>query len=111
MHRPTIRVIATVMPLLPPTWSNYNGEDIISSITQYGKDEKSGTENISNSAYRYTYNVSGQFDYQNTFNEDHNVFGMILANAGRHSAADIIIVPLTPTWASGILQLSAQVLC
>ena len=54
---------------------------IISSITQYGKDEKSGTENISNSAYRYTYNVSGQFDYQNTFNEDHNVFGMILANA------------------------------
>lgn len=64
-----------------PTWSNYNGEDIISSITQYGKDEKSGTENISNSAYRYTYNVSGQFDYQNTFNEDHNVFGMILANA------------------------------
>ena len=33
------------------------------------------------SAYRYTYNVSGQFDYQNTFNEDHNVFAMVLANA------------------------------
>lgn len=64
-----------------PVWSNYNGKDVISSITQYGKDEKSGSENISNSAYRYTYNVSGQFDYQQTFNEDHNVFGMILANA------------------------------
>lgn len=64
-----------------PVWSNYNGKDVISSITQYGKDEKSGNENITNSAYRYTYNVSGQFDYQQTFNEDHNVFGMILANA------------------------------
>lgn len=64
-----------------PVWSNYNGKDVIASITQYGKDEKSGSENISNSAYRYTYNVSGQFDYQRTFNEDHTVFAMILANA------------------------------
>lgn len=64
-----------------PVWSNYNGKDVIGSITQYGKDEKSGTENISNSAYRYTYNVSGQFDYQRTFNKDHTVFAMILANA------------------------------
>lgn len=64
-----------------PVWSNYNGKDVIASITQYGKDEKSGSENISNSAYRYTYNVSGQFDYQRTFNKDHTVFAMILANA------------------------------
>lgn len=64
-----------------PVWSTYNGHDVISSITQYGKDEKSAVENINNSAYRYTYNVSGQFDYQNTFNEDHNVFAMVLANA------------------------------
>lgn len=64
-----------------PVWSNYNGKDVIASITQYGKDEKSGSENISNSAYRYTYNVSGQFDYQHTFNKDHTVFAMILANA------------------------------
>lgn len=64
-----------------PVWSNYNGKDVITSITQYGKDEKSGTENITNSAYRYTYNVSGQFDYQRTINADHNIFGMILANA------------------------------
>lgn len=64
-----------------PAWSNYNGKDIITGITQYGKDEKSGKENINNSAYRYTYNVSGQFDYQRTFAEDHNVFAMVLANA------------------------------
>ena len=64
-----------------PVWSNYNGKDVITSIMQYGKDEKSGSENIYNSAYRYTYNVSGQFDYQRTINADHNIFGMVLANA------------------------------
>ncbi|MCD8474279.1 MAG: hypothetical protein LRY34_00445 [Bacteroides graminisolvens] len=64
-----------------PVWTNYNGKDVIASITQYGKDEKSGSENIDNSAYRYTYNVSGQFDYQRTINADHNLFAMILANA------------------------------
>lgn len=64
-----------------PVWSNYNGKDVITSIMQYGKDEKSGSENIDNSAYRYTYNVSGQFDYQRTINADHNIFGMVLANA------------------------------
>ena len=63
-----------------PTWTNYAGADMISSITQYGKDYKSGTENISNSAYRYTYNVSGQFDYTNTFAEKHNVFAMLVGN-------------------------------
>ena len=64
-----------------PVWTAYNGKEVIANITQYGKDEKSGVENISNSAYRYIYNVSGQFDYQRTINADHNIFGMILANA------------------------------
>lgn len=64
-----------------PVWTNYNGKDVIASITQYGKDEKSGSENIDNSTYRYTYNVSGQFDFQRTINADHNLFAMILGNA------------------------------
>lgn len=64
-----------------PTWTNYNGNDAIASITAYGKDEKSGSENISNSTYRYTYNLSGQFDYNHTINSNHNLFAMILANA------------------------------
>ena len=62
-------------------WTNYAGADMIASITQYNKDYKSGKENISNSAYRYTYNLSGQLDYTNTFAEHHNVFGMFVANA------------------------------
>lgn len=64
-----------------PVWNNYSGKDLITSVTQYGKDQKSGNEDISNSAYRYTYNMSFQFDYQKTFAQKHNVFGMIVANA------------------------------
>lgn len=64
-----------------PVWDNYSGKDLISFVNQYGKDQKSGNEDISNSAYRYTYNMSFQFDYQKTFAQKHNVFGMIVANA------------------------------
>ena len=67
--------------IFAPTWSNYAGSDMIASVTQYGTDRKSGSENISNSAYRYTYNMAAQFDYTRTFDSDHNVFAMFVANA------------------------------
>ncbi|MDR0939813.1 MAG: SusC/RagA family TonB-linked outer membrane protein [Mediterranea sp.] len=63
-----------------PSWTNYAGADKIASITQYGNDRKSGVENISGSSYRFTYNVSAQFDYTKTINEDHNLFGMLVGN-------------------------------
>jgi TonB-linked SusC/RagA family outer membrane protein len=64
-----------------PVWTNYAGTDMIASINQHGSDMKSGSESISNSAYRYTYNLSAQFDYTRTFDSVHNVFAMIVANA------------------------------
>ncbi len=64
-----------------PVWTNYAGSDMIASITQYGTDRKSGNETISNSAYRYTYNFAAQFDYTRTFDSDHNLFAMLVANA------------------------------
>ena len=64
-----------------PVWTNYSGQDFIGSIEPYGVDSKTGDEFISNSAYRYTYNFSGQFDYSTTVNDDHNFFGMLVANA------------------------------
>lgn len=67
--------------IFAPTWSNYAGSDMIASVTQYGTDRKSGSETISNSAYRYTYNMAAQFDYTRTFDSDHNVFAMFVANA------------------------------
>src|SRR5690554_3304382 len=63
-----------------PSWTNYAGSDMIASVTQYGTDNKTGDEVISNSAYRYTYNFSGQFDYTRTIDDSHNFFGMIVAN-------------------------------
>ncbi|WP_010663015.1 SusC/RagA family TonB-linked outer membrane protein [Marinilabilia salmonicolor] len=63
-----------------PKWTNYSGEDLISRVVKYGDDKKATNEVVSNSSYRYTYNVSSQFDYSHTFNGDHNVFGMIVGN-------------------------------
>lgn len=64
-----------------PDWTNYSGVDLIGSVQQYGNDNKTGDEVIENSAYRYTFNFSGQFDYSTTVNDDHNFFGMVVANA------------------------------
>lgn len=63
-----------------PSWTNYAGSDMIGSVVQYGTDNKTGNENISNSAYRYTFNFSGQVDYLRTFDNNHNFFGTIVAN-------------------------------
>ena len=54
------------------------GEEMIASLEQFGVDEKSGNENITNT--RYTYNVAAQLDYTRTFNRDHNLLAMLLAN-------------------------------
>ncbi|MDR1003421.1 MAG: SusC/RagA family TonB-linked outer membrane protein [Prevotellaceae bacterium] len=70
-----------------PIWSNYAGADRVASVNKYGNDSKNGIENISNSAYRYTYNISAQFDYTKTFDKDHNLFAMLVANAWQRQAS------------------------
>lgn len=72
-----------------PEWTNYAGIDMIAGVTQYGTDRKSGNESISNSAYRYTYNFSGQFDYTRTIDNDHNIFGMVVANAWQRQESGV----------------------
>ena len=57
---------------------------MIASLEQFGVDEKSGNENITNTAYRYTYNVAAQLDYTRTFNRMQPVsdaFGQRLATS------------------------------
>jgi len=63
-----------------PVWNDYSGTDMISSITKYGDDQKTGNQNISNTTYRTTTFFSGQFDYNKVLNEDHNIFAMLLAS-------------------------------
>lgn len=63
-----------------PVWSNHNGNDVITSMTYEGNDEKSGVQNIGNSVDNQTIAMSAHFDYNRTFNKDHNVSAMLLAN-------------------------------
>ena len=62
-----------------PSWYNYNGADVIAGLTKYNNDEKSGVQNISGSANRQTIAFSGYFDYQHTFQENHNLSAMLIA--------------------------------
>lgn len=61
-------------------WSNYSGKDLISSLNKYGKDTKTGTQNLSGSAETQTVMFSAQFNYNRTFKEVHHVSAMLLAN-------------------------------
>lgn len=62
------------------TWNNYSGQDLITSLTKYNKDSSTGTQNASGSAETQTIMFSGQFNYNRTFSNVHNVSAMLLAN-------------------------------
>lgn len=63
-----------------PTWSNYNGKDVIVGLTKEGLDERPGIQNVGGSADNQTIAFNAQFNYQNTFAKDHNVSAMLIAN-------------------------------
>jgi TonB-dependent SusC/RagA subfamily outer membrane receptor len=63
-----------------PTWNNYSGTDLISSLTVYNQDAKSGTQNVSGNWYRQTIAFSGQLNYDRTFGTNHNFSAILLAN-------------------------------
>ncbi len=70
-----------------PTWSNYNGKDIITGLVKEGLDEKSGNQNIGGSSYRMTILWNGHFDYVRTFAGKHNVTAMLVAGAYQQTTA------------------------
>ncbi|WP_310686999.1 SusC/RagA family TonB-linked outer membrane protein [Aliifodinibius sp. S!AR15-10] len=63
-----------------PNWTAYNGENQISSLDQFGEDAKTGVQNVSSSAFQQTLAFSGQFNYRRTFDEDHQISSMLIAN-------------------------------
>src|SRR5574344_776609 len=63
-----------------PTWADYNGQGVISGLTKYNTDKKSGVQNVSNSADRQTILFSGQFNYKNCINDVHNISAMLIAS-------------------------------
>ncbi len=62
-----------------PSWVAYNGKDQISSLSTYGKDSKTGVQNINNSSYEQTIAYSGQFNYNHTINGDQYISAMLIA--------------------------------
>lgn len=60
-------------------WNNANGTDQITSLTKYGTDKSTGTQNVSGSYDRQTILFNAQFDYDRSFG-DHNAAATLLAN-------------------------------
>jgi TonB-linked SusC/RagA family outer membrane protein len=62
-------------------WNNYNGEDLISSLTKYGEDRRNGVQNIGGSIYRQTIGMNARLNYFRTYNDNHHLSAILLANA------------------------------
>ena len=62
-----------------PTWSNYNGKDVIVGLTKEGLDEKSGNQNIGGSSANMTVLFNAMFDYNRTFAQKHNLSALLVA--------------------------------
>lgn len=60
-------------------WNNYCGEDLITSITKYGTDKRTGTQNLSNSHDKQLILMQAQLDYDRSFG-DHNLNATMLAH-------------------------------
>ncbi|MBP3247401.1 MAG: SusC/RagA family TonB-linked outer membrane protein [Prevotella sp.] len=60
-------------------WNNYTGEDLITSITKYGTDKRTGTQNLSDSHDKQLILMQAQLDYDRSFG-DHNLNATLLAH-------------------------------
>lgn len=56
-----------------PTWSNMNGTDVIIGLQKFNNDTNSSSEYIGEANYSQTMSFSGQFDYNTTFGQSHNL--------------------------------------
>lgn len=70
-----------------PTWSHQDGKDVIVALTKEGVDKRPGTQNVGGSSDKQTIAFSGQFNYQRTFNDDHNVSAMLIANGWQQTTS------------------------
>ena len=73
-----------------PTWSSYNGKDVIVALENYSTvDKKSGVQNISGSTDNQTIAFNAHFDYGRTFGKVHNVSAMVVANGWQQTVSGI----------------------
>ncbi len=62
------------------SWDNALGHEMISSLTKYNLDKSTATQNVSGSTDRQTISFNALFNYKRTFNDDHNLEAMLIAN-------------------------------
>lgn len=73
-----------------PTWSEYNGQDVIIGLNNYETvDKHSGVQNISGSTDNQTIAFNAHFDYVRTFGDVHNVNAMLVANGYQQSESAV----------------------
>lgn len=72
-----------------PEWATYGGINHIVDLTMYGKDSKTGNQNISGSMYHQTIAFSGQLNYNHTINDNHHVSAMLIASGYQQSQAGV----------------------
>ncbi|MNK12313.1 TonB-dependent Receptor Plug Domain protein [compost metagenome] len=72
-----------------PSWTTYSGSDLISSLTRWGEDTKSGDQIIADSWYRQTISLSSQLNYNTSIDDRHNISALILGAAYRQAQSQI----------------------
>ena len=73
-----------------PTWSTYNGHDVIVALDSNGTvDKKSGVQNISGSTDNQTIAFNAHFDYNRTFADVHNVSAIAVVNGYQQSVSGV----------------------
>ena len=69
--------VSNTYAVYAPVWSAT--EDRITSITKFGEDVRTGTQNVGNASYRRRIGFYGLLDYDRTFNDVHHFSGSLLA--------------------------------
>lgn len=72
-----------------PSWNNYNGKDIIGSLTKFNNDKMSGVQNISGSSDKQTISVSAQLNYVTSINDSHNLSATLVAAGYQQTQSEV----------------------
>lgn len=72
-----------------PTWATYNGTDVISALTKYNVEKKSGVQNISGSSSRQTISFSGQLNYKTSIDDVHNFSAVLLGSGFQRTDTEV----------------------
>jgi len=65
-----------------PVWKA--AVDSVASLTKYGSDVRSGTQNVLNTYYERRFGFYGMFDYKRTFGGVHNISGTLIGYGSRY---------------------------